>query len=70
MKKAKRRKRFESPILKKLTLFLGASCKPSAGSRSLKIRYQGLAVSTRIFVVSNHQKGRHQSLKTIQNRQR
>ena len=29
---------------------------------SLKIRYRGLAVAMGIFVVSNHQKGRHQRL--------
>ena len=68
LKNAKRRKRFESPILKKLTMLQGLACEPSAGSGSLKIRYQGLAVSTRIFVVSPHQKGRHRSLKTIPNR--
>jgi hypothetical protein len=66
--KVQRRKRFESPILKKLTMSLAAPEAASASVNSLKIPYSGLAVMARIFVVSIHQKGRSQSLKTIQNR--
>lgn len=66
--KAKRRKRFESPILKKLTMSLAAPDGAFASFRSLKIPYSGLAVPARNFVVSDRQKGRNQSLKTIQNR--
>jgi hypothetical protein len=50
-------KRFESPVLIKLTVFQGQIVKALADPRGLKIRKFALARQPIIWIVSNHRKG-------------